>query len=140
MAEPKTHWWGFDKAWVTQPPLPGDNRRRYIGEMIAAAPKDVLDQKQMEAMIRVAYNYTPSPHYTHTVGPRATKVRAALDRASIMLPMRLAHRISNIRFGPEGVTDPVFEVCFVGGKVIQFDNLDTFPTEEDIARIAVECP
>jgi hypothetical protein len=34
----------------------------------------------------------------------------------------------------------MFEVHYRGGKVLQFDNLDEFPTEADIAHICVNCP
>lgn len=71
--------------------------------------------------------------------PLETKINAAIAEVCRQLPVRLASRISVIRFGPQGVVDPMFEVEFKGGKVIAFDNVDEFPTDADIARIT-ECP
>lgn len=68
------------------------------------------------------------------------KIKLAVDRCVEQIPFRLAHKIQEIRFGPEGVLYPTFEVVYMGGKVIEFENVDTFPTDADIARIALECP
>jgi hypothetical protein len=66
------------------------------------------------------------PSYTHSAKPTNRKVQLALDRV--------------IRFGPDGSDDPHFEVIFKSGKVVTFEDVDHFPTDADIARIAVECP
>ena len=54
----------------------------------------------------------------YQVSPRTVRVRDALERACRQLPLSIAVRISVIRYGPEGVIDPHFEVEFKGGKVI----------------------
>lgn len=122
MATPKftREWWGFDLA-----------------KTVATPPPPIDYQKLKEIMSAGAY--TTPPRYK-SVRPQELKVLSALHHASVMLPMRLASRIAEIRFGPEGAVSPCFEVVFTSGRVSRFDNLDTFPTEEDIARIAVECP
>lgn len=68
------------------------------------------------------------------------KVKLAVEQCVRELPFRLTHKIQEIRFGPDGVIDPRFEVVYMGGKVIEFENVDSFPTDADIARIALECP
>jgi hypothetical protein len=78
--------------------------------------------------------------YKYKAHPYETRIRAAMQRACEQLPLRLAHKISEIRFGPDGVTNPRFEVVYMGGKVIEFDDVDNFPSDADIARIALECP
>jgi hypothetical protein len=80
------------------------------------------------------------PSYTHSAKPTNRKVQLALDRAIEQLPIRLANKIHVIRFGPDGSDDPHFEVIFKSGKVVTFEDVDHFPTDADIARIAVECP
>lgn len=74
-----------------------------------------------------------------SVRPLQLKIQTAIGRLCDQLPMRLARKIVEVRFGPEGVTDPRFEVVFLGGRVLVFDNVDEFPTDADIARIALEC-
>lgn len=72
--------------------------------------------------------------------PVNIKVERAIETCSLLLPMRLATRISMIRFGPQGVIDPMFEVVFMGGHVITFPDIERFPSDDDLARIAIECP
>jgi hypothetical protein len=75
-----------------------------------------------------------------TVTPIAVKIESALNRVCTMLPFCLVNKLVEVRFGPTGALDPTFEVVFKGGKIVAFDNLDTFPTDADIACIALECP
>src|SRR4051812_29777578 len=65
------------------------------------------------------------------------KTQLAVDRCVEQIPYRLCHKIQEIRFGPDGVLYPTFEVVYMGGKVIEFENVDSFPTDADIARIAL---
>jgi hypothetical protein len=74
------------------------------------------------------------------VRPLLVKVNKAIDNFCNELPMKLAAKIVAVEFGPDGVMDPSYRVSFIGGKVINFYNVDDFPTDADIARIAVECP
>lgn len=78
--------------------------------------------------------------YSAKIRPRARKVQMALDRVADALPMRVAHKIVEVRYGPDGATDPRFEVMFMGGRVLTFDNVDDFPTDANIAQICLECP
>jgi hypothetical protein len=84
--------------------------------------------------------FSPPPSYSQSVKPTNRKFQLALDRAIEQLPIRLANKIHVIRFGPDGSDDPHFEVIFKSGKVVTFEDVDHFPTDADIARIAVECP
>jgi hypothetical protein len=117
-----------------------DMLRRMV-ETGVASPAIFKDQDLMRRLQE--WNLTkpsPPPTYSQQAKPTTRKVQLALDRAIVQLPMRLTYKVETIRFGPDGSDDPQFEVVFKGGKVITFDNLDTFPTDADIGRIAVECP
>lgn len=89
---------------------------------------------------RLGSQLAPSQYSIYYRELRKIKIRLAVDRCVAQIPFRLAHRIQEIRFGPDGVIDPHFEVVYMGGKVIEFENVDTFPTDADIARIALDCP
>lgn len=78
--------------------------------------------------------------YRASIKPADFKIKAAIERVCAELPFRFTFKISEIRFGPEGVTDPGFEVVYMGGKAITFHNIDEFPTDADIGRILLECP
>lgn len=121
-----------------------DSFRRFASEYGLAKSYDeiqaVIEEYRKLARLPPPPPPEPPPKYSRSYRPFAYKADAAIERVCEQLPFRLAHKIAEIRFGPDGVVDPMFEVVFMGGKVIQFDNLDTFPTEADIARIAVECP
>ena len=67
--------------------------------------------------------------------------RTAIDRLISELPLRLLTKVKVVRCGPEGAKVLHFEVVFFqADKTITFDNVDTFPTDADIARICVEAP
>ena len=79
------------------------------------------------------------------VSPIEFKAQQAITTVVGQLPMRVATSISRINYthtenshGP--ATDPVFDVVFADGKHIRFTNVDTFPQDEDVARICLECP
>lgn len=78
------------------------------------------------------------------VAPQATKAAQSIDRLLAQIPMRLAGRIASVRFVEklEGnqVAAQMFVVTYDNRRVLEFANIDTFPTETDIARIALECP
>lgn len=85
--------------------------------------------------------YRPKPPYHYEIAtPLGKKVKVALERTLAELPFRVVTKLDTIRFGPADVTDPRFEVVFKGDKIVEFDNVDTFPTEADIARICLMCP
>lgn len=114
---------------------------RKMTELGAVDPQHAAELYRVMSQ-RPAPPPSPPPRLTYhaSARPLETKVNAALADVCRQLPVRLASRIKEIRFGPQGVIDPMFEVEFMGGKVISFDNVDEFPTAADVARIALECP
>jgi hypothetical protein len=88
------------------------------------------------------------PRYTDVinVNPAISKYRAAIERATAQLPMRVAARITAIVLrrttsALKGASnDAAFVVVFDDGRELRFEELDAFPADEDIARIALECP
>lgn len=106
--------------------------------MKTTRPRPIRRKGPFMTLIRQA---TPlSPAYQYQVRPIDVRIRAALEKVCLQLPMRVASRISVIRFGPEGVIDPHYEVEFKGGKVLEFEDIETFPTRANVARIVRECP
>lgn len=81
----------------------------------------------------------PPPSYIHTSRPNRLKLDMAFKRLAEGLPFRVASTLE-AKFGPEGNTNPAFEIHYSSGHVIRFENIDTFPTEADIARICLEAP
>lgn len=67
------------------------------------------------------------------------KCHARIDKLVEALPMKLAGRISEIRLEQSG-NNYAFVVIFEGGHELTFENVDEFPTDADLARIALEAP
>jgi hypothetical protein len=72
------------------------------------------------------------------LSPMHVKIQHAINKAIAELPMRLALEIREIKFGPEESDNPAFVVTYNTGKEIKFFNIDEFPTDMDIGRIALE--
>lgn len=108
---------------------------------MAIVPND-LSRDMIERILRDAR--TPpfaAPQYVASYRQlQQIKIKLAVDRCVEQIPFRLCHKIQEIRFGPGSVVYPTFEVVYMGGKVVEFENVDSFPTDADIARIALECP
>lgn len=69
------------------------------------------------------------------------KVRRKIAQAIDQLPMSICAQIAHIifRFGDEH--QPMrFDVIFTNQRVLSFTDVNAFPAEEHIARIALECP
>lgn len=95
------------------------------------------------------YNANPTPtSYERTVfgvNPIEFKAQQAITTVVQQIPMRVATSISKIVYehtennsGPP--TNPVFAVIFTNAHYIKFTNVDSFPLEEDVARICLEAP
>jgi hypothetical protein len=87
--------------------------------------------------------------YCARTSPAHVKIQEAINKAVAQLPFRLALKIDHIKFGPEVVgfnqltfeheyKDLGFVVKYISGKEIKFYDIDEFPTDADIARIALE--
>ena len=79
------------------------------------------------------------------VNPIEFKAQQAITTVVQQLPMRMATSIARINYAHTennngSPTNPHFQVTFTNAHTIKFYNVDTFPLEEDIARIALECP
>lgn len=71
------------------------------------------------------------------VDPTQTSMNAKLLKLSVALPMRLTVEIESVSL----YRDPLrIEVRFTKGKTIIFEDVDAFPSDEHVARIALECP
>lgn len=89
-----------------------------------------------------AAQYKPPVTWSHTVRPGQAKIDQAIHRAIAAIPVRVAVKTLEIRFGPVNVEMSAkrFEVEFTNGHILAFPDIDTFPTDADIARICLEAP
>lgn len=95
-------------------------------------------------------NYQSPPHYLPervvlSVSPQSTIAANKISQTLTQLPMRLAGKISSINFVEkldrnQKPTAQVFVVTYINNRTLEFDDIDAFPSEADIARIALECP
>ena len=70
-----------------------------------------------------------------------SKVQAKTSRALDQLPMGICAHINRIDFYPNSFKSPMrFTVVFDNDHTVSFDDVDDFPSEAHIARIALECP
>ena len=79
------------------------------------------------------------------VNPIEFKASEAITTVVRQLPMAIITKIARIDFiqqenNNQHPTNPRFEVRFVNAHTVRFENVDTFPLDEDIGRIALECP
>jgi len=78
-----------------------------------------------------------SPAPTITVNPLFQRAQEKLALMGQMLPMRVLQKIRSAQM----FVDPLkFVVIFNNEHRLEFDDVDAFPSEEHIARIALECP
>lgn len=87
----------------------------------------------------------PPDRVVMSVAPQATKAATKISQALEQLPMRLAGQILSINFVEKldanfKVTGRVFMVTYTNNRTLEFGDVDSFPSEADIARIALECP
>lgn len=89
-------------------------------------------------------NYAPDREML-SIDPLTTKAAAKIARALEQIPMRMAAKILRIAFvvkyaaGTHDQTQ-VFVVTYANNATLEFGDIDMFPTDADIARIALECP
>jgi len=82
-----------------------------------------------------ASSITPAPMIT--VNPLVQRAQEKLALMGQMLPMRVLQKIRSAQM----FVDPLkFVVIFNNEHQLEFDDVDAFPSEEHIARIALECP
>jgi hypothetical protein len=89
---------------------------------------------------QVAANQIASTAHMVQRHPALAKLEWAIDNAIRQLPFALARKVQVVRSSGDPRREPWFEVVFIDGRILTFDNLDTFPTDADIARIALEAP
>jgi hypothetical protein len=67
------------------------------------------------------------------------KARQQIDNAIEKMPMSLAVHIESITFHHKDSGAPAyFQVNFISGQTLMFDDIDNFPSELHIAKIALE--
>lgn len=65
--------------------------------------------------------------------------RAKIDACCKQLPMRLLHKINSIVLASNTNTNELyFELRYTNGHTVTFSDVDAFPTDADIAMIALE--
>lgn len=154
---------GNSSSWLKKIGMPGwlpkedpfvqDSLNQAMAQQAAQALNQALNQAQVnfahQAVQAQGYapqmaqqQYEPKPSYHQEARhPLNQKVQNAIAHVIKALPYRVVERIEAIRFGPQSVVDPQFEVVFKGNAdPVLFDNIDSFPTEADIARICLMCP
>jgi hypothetical protein len=124
--------------------------KQELDQMLANAAQQAYQPQMYPSAQPQMYPSAPpvQKSYERTVfgmQPIESKARDAITTVVSKLPMKLAASIASINFEQtEHVngqpTGQHYNVIFVGGKVVKFDNVDTFPLEEDVARIALEAP
>jgi hypothetical protein len=85
----------------------------------------------------------PQPPTTWHVIPNVRQAKLAQqgERLVAVLPMSIANKINALDFWDETKDRRArFVLTFNNRRSIEFDNIDEFPTAENIARIALECP
>jgi hypothetical protein len=97
-----------------------------------------------------AAQYNPNPvSYARTVSgvhPLEFKAQRAITTVVEQLSMRIAQSIYRIEFKVDDSKYPGpspnsrYVVTFIDAKKLEFHNVETFPLDEDVARIALECP
>lgn len=88
----------------------------------------------------------PQQHY-HQQQPRITSILTAfpltalandkINKCVAQLPLRLAQKITSISLATEG-DDLFFVIKYTNDREIRFNEVDEFPSDADIARIALE--
>lgn len=69
------------------------------------------------------------------------KIQTQIYRAIEQLPLSLAAKITNISFfHAHGDTRQHLVVTYTNGHAFSIEDVDNFPSDEHIARIALECP
>lgn len=122
-----------------------------FGGVVDSGNSGVLNSQEAQGISHNPYQqYSPSPLapplYIEVSLPLRSRVQVQIQQAISQIPVSVLRKIKTIRFGPEGVdlAALTFEVVFSdrsgNERIIRFANLDTFPTDADIARICFEAP
>jgi hypothetical protein len=74
-----------------------------------------------------------------TINFTEAKIKLQADEAMRKLPWRIARHIQSLAFWHD---EPQlrFEIVFDNGHKLEFTDVDRFPSDADIAQIALECP
>ena len=89
-----------------------------------------------------AQNWVPEKvRPTITVHAADVKLRLKIAQLIDALPMSVCARIPRVEFYPAFQEAPAqFVVHFDNQKQLIFQDIDAFPTEQDLAQIALDCP
>lgn len=97
-----------------------------------------------------SFNVPKAPRFHESeivsASPLHDRSHTAIRALTSQLPMRILGAIEQVKL--LATVDSVenmqgnfrYVVEFKGGRKLEFANADTFPTEADVARVALECP
>jgi hypothetical protein len=115
-----------------------------VGKTGGLGYNNALTQNLQNQLSNAAQNWAVGQQVTQsaqsaiaTMIPMSMVAQRKMMDASLALPMRVLAKIRSLDLHQ----DPLrFVVTFENGKQLEFENVDAFPRDEDIARIALDCP
>lgn len=110
----------------------------------AQAQQNPLQQaySQQNALQQAYYPQPGSERFPLvTMNVRHMKINQQMDKLTQLLPMSIAAKIIRLDYFEADKTTPAcYVITFVNQRTLEFGEVDTFPTDEHIARIALDCP
>lgn len=106
---------------------------------------NAMNQRYPQQASPAPPTYHPPDRVVLSVNPQSTIAANKISHTLTQLPMRLAGKISSITFVEKldhnhKPTAQAFVITYTNNRTLEFDDIDAFPSEADIARIALECP
>ena len=121
-------------------PQPKDWLDAYTGTPLTIQQQQ-LTALQTQVQLAQAHQYQARPKPLLTMNVRELKLRTQVEACVRVLPTRICVHVVSIEYWnhpPSGVSR--FTVTFDNQKTLDFEDVDNFPSDEHIARIALECP
>lgn len=109
-------------------------------QALAAQQQWTTMQAQTQAGLQAAQAFRPDPLVPLVrVQPRVTKARGKIERMVEVLPIRICAKILSIEFY-DHIVPMRFVITFTNQRTLEFDDVEEFPSDAHVARIALECP
>lgn len=120
----------------------GLNSNQNIQNNLGAQQQQWQQQwQQAQGLSGLAQQFEPPIQPDVMLSVVQSKAHQQALRAIELMPMSLAVRLTDIQFYRSRDGAPArFVVRFTDGRNLEFGNVDTFPADADIARIALESP
>ena len=80
---------------------------------------------------------SPVPTPLVQMQPLGLAIQSKVAKLSLELPMRVIGKIKSVDYFQD---PPRFVVVFSNNRMVEFCDIDVFPSDEHIARIALEAP